>query len=61
MDTYYVIQMKLHPWDDKHWDTLDGRHYRTVVEARAALEQKPVKSMYRIAEAYAVIRYKAVG
>lgn len=37
MEAYYVLQMKRHPWDDKHWDTLDGQHYRTVDEARAAL------------------------
>lgn len=60
MEAYYVLQMKRHPWDDKHWDTLGGQHYRTVDEARAAMEQKPIKSLYRIAEAYTVIRYKVV-
>ena len=57
MDTYFVLQMKKYAWDEKHWETLDGKHYATAEEAR---RKKPSPQFYRVAQAYTVIRYKAV-
>lgn len=59
MGTYF-LQMKVHSWDDKHWTTLDSRPFDTLEEAKAALTAKAFPSLYRIAEAYTVTRYKAV-
>ena len=54
----YVLQMRAHSWDTS-WITL-GLGYDTLEEAKAALAWRAPKSLYRIAEAYTVIRYKAV-
>lgn len=58
MTSYYVLQFKVHDWDNK-WETAPGK-YGTITEAEAARQKKPFPSYYRIAEAYTVIRYKAV-
>lgn len=54
----YVLQMRVHSWDTR-WTTL-GFTFDTLEEAKAALAWRTPKSLYRIAEAYTVIRYKAV-
>lgn len=53
----YVIQIRL---ADGKWANLVGREYDTIDKARAAFEKIPIRADYRIAEAYTVIRYKAV-
>jgi hypothetical protein len=53
----YVLQYRVHSWDK--WDPLSKR-YPTVEEAKAELAKQPFKSMFRIAEEYTVVRYKAV-
>lgn len=54
----YVLQTRAHSWDTS-WITL-GLGFDTLEEAKTALELRTPKSLYRIAEAYTVIRYKAV-
>ena len=53
----FVLQWRVKDWDK--WNTCDAR-YKTLAEARAALNSKPCKIGYRIAEEYTVVRYKAV-
>ena len=60
MDAYFVLQMKKYAWDEKHWETLDGKHYATAEETEEARRKKPSPQLYRVAQAYTVIRYKAV-
>ena len=60
METYFVLQMREHTWDEKHWQTLDGTHYATAEEAEEARKKKAFPKFYRVAQAYTVIRYKAV-
>lgn len=59
----YVIQLythkSLHDWTHK-WVTLESMQYDTLEEAREAFDRLPIKTDYRIAEAYTVVRYKAV-
>lgn len=57
--TYYVVQRKENPWDNKHWITLPGK-YESIREAEAARQKKPAPSECRVAEAYIQVRYKAV-
>ena len=56
----YVIQERRRQWLDK-WDKVHsfGR-FKEIAEARAVIDKQPIKSMYRIAEEYTVVRYKAV-
>lgn len=54
----YVIQSRVHDWDP--WSTWPNHQYDTLKEARAAFETLPIKHNHRIAEAYTVVRYKAV-
>jgi len=59
----FVIQERIHAWNDKKYRTLHNHRCKTVEEARAVLETRPYKSFasqYRIAEEYTVTRYKAV-
>ena len=53
----YVLQYRVHDWEK--WRAINFK-FQTVDEAKAALEKEPFKSMYRIAEEYTEIRYKAV-
>lgn len=53
----YVIQYRVHDWGK--WSTCPKR-YPTLEEAKAAYSTLLAKSMYRIAEEYTVVRYKAV-
>ena len=55
----YVIQYKRKPWDTE-WVTSEVQQYDTLEEAKAAFYSLPIKADHRIAEAYTVIRYKAV-
>ena len=55
----YVLQMLEKAWGDKYI-TLEDPRYKTLEEARAALNAKPGKSQYRIAEEYTITKYKAV-
>lgn len=55
----YVLQRRKFPWSN-HWDTLDYLQFDSLEEARQALSRMPFKSEHRIAESYAVIRYRAV-
>lgn len=62
-ETYYVIQSRVHEWDQ--WTTIPIK-YTTPEEAVAALKEKGlapgmVPKYYRVAQAYTQIRYKAVG
>ena len=52
----FVIQDKFR---DK-WFLRSGPKYKTLDEARAALEKLPMNHSCRIAEEYTVTRYKAV-
>ena len=53
----YVIQMRKNSWS-KEW--VVRSEHDTLEEAKAELESIPLKAGYRIAEAYTVVRYKAV-
>ena len=53
----YVVQMRKNSWS-KEW--VVRSEHDTLEEAKAELESIPLKAGYRIAEAYTVIRYKAV-
>lgn len=53
----YVIQMRKNAWSNQ-W--IVHSEHDTLEEAKAELESIPLKAGYRIAEAYTVIRYKAV-
>ena len=55
----YVLQYKKFRYDP--WQVVPGREYDTLEEVKAAFESLPVKSGYRIAEAYIQVRYKAVN
>lgn len=56
---YYVIQIKVHSWENK-WTTLKNRRFDTLAEAKVFFETLPIKADHRIAEAYTVTRYKPV-
>ena len=53
----YVIQMRKNAWSNQ-W--IVRSEHDTLEEAKTELESIPLKAGYRIAEAYTVIRYKAV-
>lgn len=53
----YVIQARRFYWENK-WKIVS--EHDTLEQARAAFERLPFRSDHRIAEAYTVIRYKAV-
>ncbi len=57
--TYYVIQSKKFDWETK-WTTWENRRFSTLAEAQAFFATLPIKSNYRIAQAYTVTRYKPV-
>ena len=52
----YVLQMRIRNWDA--WSAI--REFGSLEEAAAAYNALPIKCGYRIAEAYTVVRYKAV-
>ncbi len=54
----YVIQSRKFDWDP--WTTRPGLQFDTLQEAKEAFEALPIKHNHRIAEAYPVVRYKAV-
>lgn len=56
MEKYFLQFQKFH-WDK--WETLSPG-FDTLEEAKAALARRPIKTGYRIVEAYTVIRYKPV-
>lgn len=56
-EKHYVLQMKRYEWENL-WDNLP-RKYATYEEAEAELKKKNFPKLYRIAESYTVIRYKA--
>lgn len=53
----YVLQFQKFQWSK--WETLLPG-YDTLDEAEAAFERQPIKTGWRIAEAYTVTRYKPV-
>ena len=53
----YVLQFRANRWDK--WETMCTR-YPTIETAKEALKGNPFQSLYRVAEEYTVIRYKAV-
>ena len=53
----YVFQKRWHDWDP--WERVPGE-YSSIEEAKAAKAQRAFPSLYRVAEAYTVTRYKAV-
>ena len=53
----YILQVRWREWEP--WQRVPGE-YSTIEDARAAKQQRPIPSLYRIAEAYTVTRYKAV-
>lgn len=59
----YVIQLYTRKsrtdWTHK-WVTLESMQYDTLEEARKDFDRLPIKADHRIAEAYTVVRYKAV-
>lgn len=55
----YVIQFKKYRYDP--WQVCPGHEYNTLEEAKAAFDALPIKTDYRIAESYTVVRYKAVA
>ena len=56
----YVIQYLTAPeWHHK-W-AAESKRYPTLEEAKAAFDKLPMKSGYRIAEEYTVIRYKPIA
>lgn len=55
----YALQVNISYSIRPQWKTLEGG-YDTLEEAKAALDHMVVKSRYRIAEAYTVVRYKPV-
>ena len=59
MQKRYVIQCKIRPWDTS-WITCPSRQYDTLEEAKEAYNNLPIKADHRIAEAYTVVRYRAV-
>ena len=54
----YVIQSRKFECDP--WHTWPHYQFDTLTEAKAAFEALPIKHNHRIAEAYTVVRYKAV-
>ncbi len=53
----YVLQYRVREWDK--WETMLDK-FPTIEKAQAELAKQPIKSMFRIAEEYTVVRYKAV-
>ena len=53
----YALQMKEHRTEK--WVTL-SEPFDTLEQAKAALAERRPQSLYRIAEAYTVVRYKPV-
>ena len=56
MNKKYVLQIRCPTWSP--WEVI--REYDTLAEAKADYEALPIKAYHRIAEAYTVVRYKAV-
>lgn len=54
----YVIQSRKFNYDP--WEVHPCCHYDTLEEAKAAFKALPFQHNHRIAEAYTVVRYKAV-
>jgi len=58
----FVIQEKEKPWVEKWKVSPDYPKFKTADEARLMIEKLPklTQPLYRVAEEYTVIRYKAV-
>ena len=56
MNKKYVMQIRFHTWSP--WEVI--REYDTLDEAILDYDALPIKAGHRIAEAYTVVRYKAV-
>lgn len=56
MNKKYVMQMRQFDWSP--WEVI--REYATLAEAKSDYDALPIKAGHRIAEAYTVVRYKAV-
>lgn len=56
MERKYVMQMRQFDWFQ--WVVI--REYDTLAEAKSDYDALPIKAGHRIAEAYTVVRYKAV-
>lgn len=56
MNKKYVMQIRQFDWSP--WVVI--REYDTLAEAESDYEALPIKAYHRIAEAYTVVRYKAV-
>lgn len=56
MNKKYVMQMRQFDWSP--WEVI--REYATLAEAQSDYDALTIKSGHRIAEAYTVVRYKAV-
>lgn len=54
----YVIQSRKFDYDP--WQTWPNHQFDTLEEAKEVFEALPIKHNHRIAEAYTVVRYKAV-
>jgi len=56
MNKKYVMQIRQFDWSP--WVVI--REYDTLAEAKSDYDALPIKAGHRIAEAYTVVRYKAV-
>lgn len=56
MNKKYVMQIRQFDWSP--WKVI--REYATLAEAQSDYDALTIKSGHRIAEAYTVVRYKAV-
>lgn len=57
-EKHYVLQFEPYPHSN-HWYAL-SHIYKTAEQAEAVRQSMPTPSLYRVAESYVVIRYKAV-
>lgn len=57
-EKHYVLQYRKYPHSNT-WETC-SRPIKTYEQAEALRKRMPAPSLYRVAESYTVIRYKAV-
>ena len=57
-EKHYVLQYKRYPHSNQ-WETVH-RPYATYDEAESRRLQMPAPNLWRVAESYTVVRYKAV-
>ncbi len=57
MKKTYVLQMRANDWSP--W--VAAREFDSLEAAKEAYTALPIKTGYRVAEAYTVVRYKAVA